>query len=281
MIGLLYYRFPSDALGDYLQSRADVISTRSHVLVGKVRPSFPFGVKFLESKVSLKENPFTSLFISESLLIKPELWSFFRGKSKYLFQCLTYGGDIRGSIQFKNNGTKKAPETPFTTSMELRNIRINDYEYLSTVIGRNVKGLLGGSISYSGQWNLMINGTGEANLKISDGLVELLQPVFGLESVGFDDLWIRMVLQKKRIKLTRVELDGREIKGTLSGTITLKKKFSESRLALRGSIEPMAGFFKSDKETPGILKLFKRRLKRGKLSFIIRGTPIDPNIRFI
>ncbi|UCF83289.1 MAG: type II secretion system protein GspN [Desulfobacteraceae bacterium] len=280
MIGLLYYRFPSDALGDYLQSRADVISTRSHVLVGKVRPSFPFGVKFLKSKVSLKENPHTSLFISDSLLIKPELWSFFKGKSKYLFDCLTYGGDIRGSIEFENNGTE-APETPFTTSIKLRNIHINDYEYLSTVIGRNVKGLLGGAVTYSGQWNLLINGTGEANLKISDGSVELLQSVFGLKSVSFDDLWIKMVLEKKRVKLMRVELGGKEIKGTLSGTINLKRKFSESRLALRGSIEPLAGFFKSDKETPGVLELFKRRLKRGKLSFIIRGTPIDPNIRFI
>ena len=280
MIGLLYYRFPSDALGDYLQSRADVISTRSHVLVGKVRPSFPFGVKFLKSKVSLKENPYTSLFMSDSLLIKPELWSYFKGKSKYLFQCLTYGGDIRGSIEFENNGTETY-ETPFTTSIELKNIDINDYEYLSTLFGRKVKGLLGGVITYNGQYNLLINGAGEANLRISDGSVELLQPVFSLESVGFDDLWIKMVLEKKKIRLTRVDMDGKEIKGTLSGTIGLKSKFSESRLALRGNIEPLAGFFKNDKGSPGILKLFKRRLKRGKLSFIIRGTPADPKIRFI
>ena len=280
MIGLLYYRFPSDALGDYLQSRADVISTRSRVLVGKVRPSFPFGVKFLKSKVSLKENPYTSLFISDSLLIKPELWSYFKGKSKYLFQCLTYGGDIRGSIEFENNGTETS-ETPFTTSMELRNIQINDYEYLSTLFGRKLKGLLGGVVTYNGQWNLLINGAGEANLRISDGSVRFLQPVFSLESVGFDDLWIKMVLEKEIIKLTRVDMDGKEIKGTLSGTIALKSKFSESRLALRGNIEPLAGFFKNDKGSPDILKLFKRRLKRGKLSFMIRGTPADPKIRFI
>ena len=280
MIGLLYYRFPSDALGDYLQSRADVISIRSHVLVGKVRPSFPFGLKFLKSKVSLKENPYTSLFSSDSLLIKPALWDFFKGKSKYVFDCLAYGGDIKGSIHFANNG-KEAPEARFTTSIELKSIHINDYEYLSTFFGRKVKGLLGGVVTYNGQWNLLINGAGEANLRISDGSVGLLQPVFNMESVGFDDLWIKMVLEKKKIKLTRVDMDGKEIKGTLSGTIALKSKFSESRLALRGNIEPLAGFFKNDKGSPDILKLFKRRLKRGKLSFIIRGTPADPKIRFI
>ena len=280
MIGLLYYRFPSDALGDYLQTTADTISPRFHVLVGKVRPSFPFGVKFLKSKVSLKENPYTSLFMSDRLLVKPGLWEFFKGKSKYVFDCLAYGGDIKGSIYFADNG-KEAPKAPFTTSIELKNIHIHDYEYLSTFFGRKVKGLLGGVVTYNGQWNLLINGAGEANLRISSGSVELLQPLFSLESVGFDDLWIKMVLEKKKIKLIRVDMDGREIKGTLSGTIGLKSKFSESRLALRGNIEPLAGFFKNDKGSPDILKLFKRRLKRGKLSFIIRGTPADPKIRFI
>ena len=280
MIVLLYYRFPSDALGDYLQSTADEINPRYHVLVGKVRPSFPFGMKFLKTRVSLRENRDTNLFMAESLLIKPGLWSFLKGESKYWFDCLAYGGDIKGSVNFSDN-SGEASERLFTTSMELRDIRINDYEYLFTLIGRNVKGVLGGIITYSGQGSLLINGTGEANLRISDGSVELLQPIFSLESVSFDDLWIKMILEKTKIKLTRVELEGREIKGTLSGTIGLKQNFSRSRLALRGSIEPLEGFFKGENGAPRIMKLFKRRLRKGKLSFVVRGTPADPKIRFI
>jgi type II secretion system protein N len=280
MIALLYYRFPSDALGDYLQSTADEINPRYHVLVGKVWPSFPFGVKFLKTRVSLRENPDTNLFMAESLLIKPGLWSFLKGESKYWFDCLAYGGDIKGSVRFSDNGGE-ASERPFTTSMELRDLRINDYEYLFTLIGRNVKGILGGIITYSGQGSLLINGTGEANLRISDGSVELLQPIFNLESVSFDDVWIKMILEKTKIKLPRVELEGREIKGTLSGTIGLKQNFFESRLALRGSIEPLEGFFKSENGAPVVMKLFKQRLREGKLSFVVRGTPADPKIRFI
>ena len=280
LIVLLYYRFPSDALGDYLQSTADETNPRYHVLVGKVRPSFPFGVKFLKTRVSLRENPDTNLFMAESLLIRPGLWSFLKGESKYRFDCLAYGGDIKGSVHFLDNGGE-ASERPFTTSIELRDIRINDYEYLFTLIGRNVKGILGGIITYNGQGNLLINGTGEANLRISDGSVELLQPIFSLESVSFDDLRIKMILDKTKIKLTHVELNGREIKGTLSGTIGLKQNFSRSRLALRGSIEPLENFFKSENGAPRIMKLFKRRLRKGKLSFVVRGTPADPKIRFI
>lgn len=279
-IVLLYYRFPSDAFGNYLQSTAEEINPSYHVWVGKVRPSFPFGMKFLKTRVSLRAKPDTNIFMAESLLIKPGLWSYLKGKSKYRFDCLAYGGDVNGSVYFADNG-EAVSERPFTTSMELRDIRVHDYEYLFTLIGRNVKGILGGIITYSGQGNLLINGTGEANLRISNGSVELLQPIFSMESVSFDDLSIKMILEKTKIKLNRVELKGREIKGTLSGTIGLKQNFSRSRLALRGSIEPLEDLFKSENGAPRMMKLFKRRLKGGKLSFVVRGTPADPKIRFI
>jgi len=280
MIVLLYYRFPSDAVGDYLKSTADEINSSYTVWIGNVRPLFPFGVKLLRTRVSLRENPDTNLLIAESLLIKPRLWSFLKGESKYGFDCFAYGGDIKGTVHFSDDGGE-ATEGPFTTSLELRDLRINDYEYLFTLIGRNVKGILGGNITYSGQNGLLINGTGEASLRISDGSVELLQPIFSLKSVRFDDLWIKMILEKTKIKLTRVEMGGKEIKGTLSGTIGLKQSFSKSRLALRGSIEPLAGFFKSENGAPRMMTLFKRRLRKGKLSFVVRGTPADPKIRFI
>jgi type II secretion system protein N len=280
MIVLLYYRFPSDAVGDYLQSTADEINPSYTVLIGKVRPLLPVGVKLLRTRVSLRENPDTNLLTAETLLIKPRLWSFLKGESKYGVNCFAYGGDIKGTVHFSEDGGE-ATDRPFTTSLELRDLRINDYEYLFKIIGRNVKGILGGNITYSGQSNLLINGTGEASLRISDGSVELLQPVFSLKSVGFDDLWIKMILDKTKIKLTRVEMGGKEIKGTLSGTIGLKQNFSKSRLALRGSIEPLAGFFKSENGAPRMMTLFKRRLRKGKLSFVVRGTPADPKIRFI
>ena len=280
MIVFLYYRFPSDAVGDYLQSTADEINPSYTVWIGKVRPLLPFGVKLMKTRVFLREHPDTNLLIAETLMIKPRLRSFLKGESIYGVDCFAYGGDIKGTVHFSDDGGE-ANDRPFTTSLELRDLRINDYEYLFTLIGRNVKGILGGNITYNGQSRLWINGTGEASLRISDGSVELLQPIFSLKSVSFDDLRIKMILDKTKIKLTRVEMGGKEIKGTLSGTIGLRQSFSKSRLALRGSIEPLAGFFKNENGAPRMMTLFKRRLRKGKLSFVVRGTPADPKIRFI
>jgi len=277
LVVLLYFRFPSGAFSAYLQAKADEISPRYHVLVGKVRPSLPFGVKFLRTKVSLRGYPDKIPFFSESLRIKPEIISLVKGKSKYEFDCFAYRGEIKGYVHFTNNRM----DGPFTTSIGLQYVHLHDYGYLSTLIGRDVKGILGGTITYSGQSKLLINGVGEANLGIADGRVEILQPILGLNSVDFDELRIKMFLDKQKINVASVELEGPDLRGTLSGTISLNKDFSESTLALKGSIEPLAGLFTSDKGDTEALQFLRRRLKRGKLSFVIRGTPAEPKIRFI
>jgi type II secretion system protein N len=146
-----------------------------------------------------------------------------------------------------------------------------------------VKGVLNGTITYGGEYNLLIAGTGEAELRISGGQIELLEPILGGEPIDFDELRIKMVLKNRRIDLTDVELKGRVIQGTLSGSIRLKTEFLKSNLNLRGTLEPLAGFFESVEGSPytNTLRFLRQRLKKGKLSFIIHGTLANPGFRFI
>ena len=68
--------------------------------------------------------------------------------------------------------------------------------------------------------------------------------------------------------------------GNENAEINLRKEIGTSRLDLRGTIEPFSDFFKSLPGTQDTVKLFKRRLKRGTLSFTIRGTLTEPSIQF-
>ncbi len=101
-----------------------------------------------------------------------------------------------------------------------------------------------------------------------------------VEAIEFDEILIKLALQNQRVDLNHVELKGREISGTLSGTINLKKDLLKSSLDLSGSIEPFADFFKSLTGTRDTMKLFQQRLKRGRLLFTIRGTISNPRMRF-
>jgi type II secretion system protein N len=274
--GLLYYRFPSDALRDHLQIRANNLDNSVTLSIDWIKPWLPFGLKLGQTEISLKDKSSIKLFRADSLFVKPDVWSFFKGKSKYCFDCLAYGGDVRGCVYLKKNSM----EAPFDTEIELKNIQIGNYEHLKDLIGWQVDGILYGTIFYRGQHKNLMDGTGEANLKLLDGKVELLVPILGLESIEFHEIKSDMVLKKQVINLKRFELTGPLLKSTLSGTIRLKKEFMKSTLNLKGTIEPFASFFKSMGGVSNIVRFFKQRLKKGTLSFIIHGNIGDPKIRF-
>lgn len=275
-VALLYYRFPSDALRDYLQAMADRANPPLALSVDRVEPSFPIGLKLVETQVALKNIPDRVILRADSLLLKPRLWSLLRGKPEYCFHCLAYKGDLIGCVYFKKDRTRAFIDT----EIDLRNIRVGDYAYLSHLIGRHVEGTLDGTVSYRGQYNLLMDGSGEANLRLSHGRVELLQPFLTFESIEFNEMEIEIVLKKQQINLARLELKGQQLHGTLSGTITLKQEFAKSSLDLKGTIEPFAEFFKSTEGIRDTVALFTKRLKKGTFSFVIHGTLGEPKIKF-
>ena len=275
-VGLLYYRFPSDTLRDYLKIRADNLSTPLFLSIDRIKPWLPFGLKLWQTEISFKNRPNVEIFRAESLLVSANAWSFLKGESKYCFECLAYGGDVRGCICFKENSMT----APFDTEIELKNIRVGNYRHLKDLIGRHIDGVLCGTIYYNGQHKHLMDGAGEANLKLLDGKVDLLVPILTLESIEFNEVKIDMALKEQKIRLKRFELKGPLLKSTLSGTIRLKKEYTESTLDLTGTIEPFAAFFKNVEGVYNTVKFFKKRLRKGTISFIIQGTLKDPKIKF-
>ena len=275
-VSLLYYRFPSGALRDYLTITANNTNNSTTLSIGQIKPSFPFGLKFVQTELILKGKPSTKLVSADSLFVKPDLWAFFKGKNKYCFECLIYGGDVRGCVNFKKNSM----ETPLDTEIELKNIQIAKHQHIKDLIGIQINGMLSATIFYKGQHKNLMDGTGRGNLKLLDGQIELSLPILNLKSIEFDEITSDMVLEKQSIQLNHTELIGPLLKSTLSGTIRLKKEFLKSSLNLKGTIEPFTSFFKSMGGISNTVSFFKQRLKKGALNFIIYGTLIEPKIRF-
>ena len=276
-LGLLYYRFPSDAFRDYLQTSAARVNPGIVLSIERVSPTYHLGIRLLGTQVSHKGILRGHLFKAENLLIRPDMWSLFQGKWKLLFDGLAYRGSIKGSAKFVERGIK----APFKLSVELKEIHIDDYENLRGLIGRHVKGGMSAVISYSGSYDALMNGAGEARLTLSNGQVELLQPILNLKAIDFREIGAKMVLRNGRIELTQAELKGPNMQGTLSGVVMLNRDFSKSSLELKGTMEPLGDFYKSLAGNLGETKFFKQRLKGGKISFMIQGAVGQPQIRFI
>ncbi|MCJ7593475.1 MAG: type II secretion system protein GspN [Desulfobacterales bacterium] len=276
-LGLLYYRFPSDAFRDYLQASAAKVDPGVVLSMDRVSPSYRLGLRFLGTQISHKKILKGALFKAERLVIRPGIWSLLRGKGELLFEGLAYSGLIKGSAEFEERSIK----APFKLSIQLKDMRIDDYENLRGLIGRHVKGGVSGVIAYSGRSGALMDGAGEAQLTLSNGRVELLQPILNLQAVDFREVGVKMVLKNQRIELTQAELKGPNMQGTLSGVVILNKEFSKSSLDLKGTMEPLGDFYKSLAGNLGETKFFKQRLKGGKISFIIQGALAQPQIRFI
>jgi len=276
-MSLLYYRFPSDAIRDHLKATFLRINPQMVLAIGKVFPFFPFGMKWTDTQLSFKEEPGTLLFRANNVFIRPHLWSYMKGQANFLFKCQAYGGTLRGHVHFLKNSF----EAPFNTSITMKNIRIDKDTLFPNIFDGHVEGVLEGTIKYSGQNNLLRQGSGEVNLRILDGNTDLLQSVLSLESVDFKEFFIKMILKNQIIDMTNTELKGASMNGMVSGFISLKEEFSKSSLDLRITIEPFVNLIKSLEKDGDSFQSFKQRLKRGKLSFVIRGTVGDPSIQFI
>lgn len=275
-IGLMYYRFPSNDIRDYVQTAATRANPSLLLSVERVGPSWPPGLKLRNIKLTLGKRPDDVLFSSAELSIRPELFSLLQGKPKYSFDSQTYGGKAKGTLHLTENN----PSAPFTAWIKLKDIDIGECAYLISLIGHRIGGILGGTLTFSKGSNLLIDGTGEADIRITDGRVELPEPILSFERVKFTELSIKMALKDRKLDLARVELKGREVQGTLSGTIGLKKEISKSTLDLRGRIEPLAAIFQGIGGDMNTLRFLKKYLKKGSRSFIINGTFGEPGFRF-
>ena len=272
---LLYLLFPAEAIKDYLETKGERSNSRFGLSIGQVSPSLPFGLKLLQAQVSQSAHPNKVVFRADRLSIRPTIGSLLGGKLRLCFEGLAYDGVLEGCANLGEKGL----QGPFSASIVLKEILMGKVD-LPSLIGRHVEGSLDGTIIYNGKNNHLIEGSGEAALRLSDGRLELLQPILSLDSIDFDQVSIKMALQNRKISLTQVALEGPNMRGTLSGIISLRKEIGNSRLDLRGTIEPFSDFFESLPGTQDTVKLFKRLLKRGTLSFIIRGTLTEPSLQF-
>lgn len=275
--GFLYFLFPSDAVREYLQIKARNLNPPLMVSIDRIKPWPLCSLKFGHTEISFLDKPNIKLFRADNLLLRPGAGSFIKGDHKWCFQCMAYGGRIKGCANFNNNDMAG----PFKAEMEFDTIRIGTYEHLKDLIGRYVDGTLTGTISYSGQRERLLNGAGEANLKFVNGRIELLSPVLTLESIEYNEIAINMALKRGTVNLTRLQLEGPLLKGTLSGSIRLKEELVKSRLDLKGRIEPFAAFFKKAEGTQSTLMYFRKMLRKGALPFRIRGTLAQPKISFM
>lgn len=273
---LLYFRFPSDAISEYFQSRFNRAFPDYRLSIDNVSLYPPFALEFSRPRVSVAHGDSWQVTIDKFRLM-PEILSFLRGDPGCLFSARIYGGDLKGRMDFPE-GIRKAS---YTAELEFRDLKIGESRALSGPAMHHMEGLLNGHIRFSSKSGFFKDGAGDGVLNISDGYFSLPESLPGLEAVYYQSLKVEMTVDNMRLQLRGLELRGEEMSATASGSLFLNKDFSMSNLNIRGAIEPHAGLLKSIMSSDKMTVSLRERLKEGKIPFVIQGTVRNPGIRFI
>lgn len=272
---LLHYLFPTESFRDYMQARLERGGSPFLVSFDRVAASFPFGLRFIGPAVKARDAADVVVLKADSLLVRPRFLSLLSGTLKYLFLCRAYGGIMRGGLYFDETEADRLVET----NVELNDINVGDCKYLSELIGREIKGILKGDISFRGSPDSLINGSFDANLILTNGAIRLQQPFLTLESIDLQELEIKAAGKERKMDINSIKLKGKELQGSLTGTMELDTdNIAQSKLSMTGEIKPFATLFQGAEGSNDALQLVKDHLSNGSISIAIGG-PLT-NIQF-
>ena len=270
----LYIRFPATEVGDYLDRSIKGINPDLSFAAAAIKPWPPLQLRFKNMEV-VSSGVDVPLVMAESLVAGPQISSFVQGKPVYAFKGEAYGGKFNGRVQRQSDAAGFG-----TANLTFSGIDLAKYQYLSEQLRRHLGGILGGSVSFHSDTNRLLDGEGQMKLLVVDGRVELLQPLFGLDAIGFDDLTVEAGLANS-VLTANMELDGPELHGTMSGTIRVMGDIGQSRLVFKGAVEPQEQLEQLYPQAAAALNLLKKKMKNGKYSFAISGTVQQPEFSIL
>jgi type II secretion system protein N len=270
----LYLRFPAAEVGDYLDRALKGINPDLSFSAAMIKPWPPLQLKFTETEV-VSDREDIPLVVAEDLVAGPKIISLLQGKQVYALRGAAYSGAFSGWLQRYGDAAGFGEG-----ELSFAGIDLAIYSYLAELLGRQLGGILNGSIAFKSSATRLLDGGGQAQLRVDHGWVTFLKPLLGLDAVIFDVMTVDAALEK-RILSASMELDGPELQGSMTGTIRVMADIGQSRLAFKGVVEPQGQLYQQYPQAAAALNLLKNKMKNGKYSFAVTGTVQKPEFSLL
>ncbi len=222
----IYYLFPSDKIKSFITFNLNKTYPGINIAVDHVKPAFPPGLRLYNVNFFHTDNP---LFTVEQIKIAPGLLSLFRSKIIFFFKGSAYTGILEGKGEF----TKNRPEVMIDG--KLSGIQIKEISAIKDFTGRNISGVLDGKFTYRNEKEFGDNL--KAELAISGGQLEMVTPLLQMESITFKKITADLVMKNMNLQIKKCIINGDQMDGSISGSVTLKNTPGQSYLKLSGKIK--------------------------------------------
>jgi type II secretion system protein N len=272
---LLYFLFPADSMEELLNSSVSRINPELSFKAEKIRPWIPAGLRIDSGQIYLAPPPEVAIFKSDNFYISPHILKFLKGEYSADLEGNAYKGEISGTLHFA------AADKDIASEITFRDFALGEYDFLAAKFKHRVTGSLSGEIIYSNESAGTAGGSGNIDLRLSDGRLQFKAPVFNIASLDLQSIKFEAKLNRREIAIVKAELQGSEVNGSMTGSIKLRKDIRQSQLNLRGTLEPLAQFYQNYPEIRELLKTMKKRVKRGQYFFTVTGTIGAPSFKLL
>ena len=221
----IYYLFPSDAVKRYIAFNLNHANHELNITIDNIKPVFPPGLRLYNVSIYRLSN---LLLEAKQIKITPGLLSLFRPKTTFFFKAEAYEGLLEGRADIMAN--------KLMINTDLFGVRTKDMSVVQNLFNRKISGMLSGKVTYTG--NRKFAGTANAKLILSNCEVELVTPVFNLESFSFESIAAEVAMNNQKIQINECIIKGNQADGRISGSVNLKNPLGKSVLNLTGTIKP-------------------------------------------
>ncbi|NOY69514.1 MAG: type II secretion system protein GspN [Deltaproteobacteria bacterium] len=262
----LYILFPSETVTTYLAYRLAQLAPQSEFSIADARLTLPPGLVFSEIDIKFQKNPAAFL---DRITVFPAYASFFKGRMGVDVNASLYDGKIVGYADFAKTG--KAGD--INADFRVLKVNLKSIPIIKELARYRISGILSGNIKYGGP--SFGAGKGSAHFSAKKCGIEFDSPVIGLNGLVFDTGKTDITMEKQKINIEALDLNGRNLSVSATGSITLAANFSDSRIKLKGTLRP----------APDILKKVgaffpQKYVRQGGIPFTVTGTFSSMNYSF-
>jgi type II secretion system protein N len=229
----LYYLFPSEAVKRYIITRMNMLNPELRVAIADITPILSPGLKLHSVQLGSRSG---NMMDAEEVVLIPNILSLFSDRPSYRFSINAFGGSIEGQAFFES----QKPREQIEIDANIADIRLEMVRILQHYSGNRLNGICSGNIQYKkgpGQGRDMTT-----RLSATDVSLALKTPVFGMESLTFDNVETEAVLRNRNLKIKHLVVHGNQFDGSFSGSAVIRQELNESPLNLNGMITPQAEF---------------------------------------
>lgn len=264
----LWVLFPSDDFADYIETLAAGSANGMIVEVGKARPSLTFGIAMKD--VVLKKGEGMNVTMDE-LYVRPGYFSLLGKNPSVSFRTQVFGGRIKGKIRWDKAAKGDIGVEKLTlTDIDLARMKEQVKDFLPRT---GVAGILNADGGYSPEGR----GNGLVNFSIKNLMIKPAEPLFTIEALNFSDVTASMEIKNRKMELDQCVIEGKEIDGTMKGSIALGRPFDRSVLRLAGTLKPEKALMdKLSQAMPVQAMMGSAMNESGEIPFTVSGPVGDP-----